>query len=80
MQRDLYIAARELFLRHDRFAPDAVDKLRKRVETQSNKLEVVKTARRDNWELEADKYVIAIEKDHAAIAACLARRVFIRHW
>ncbi|KAI0666812.1 hypothetical protein C8Q78DRAFT_1107213 [Trametes maxima] len=77
-QRDLYIAMRDLFIRHDRLSPDQVDRLRKRVETTGNKLEGVRQTKKDGWEHEADKLTGAIEKDQATIAALLARRVFIR--
>ncbi|KAI0372696.1 hypothetical protein BV20DRAFT_990915 [Pilatotrama ljubarskyi] len=77
-QRDLYIAMRDLFIRHDRLSPDQVDRLRKRVDTTGHKLETVRQAKKDGWELEADKLAVSIEKDQAAIAALLARRVFIR--
>lgn len=77
-QRDLYIATRDLFIRHDRLSGDQVDKLRKRVESNSLKLEGVKQARKDGWEVEADKLSGLIEKDQASIAAALNRRVFIR--
>jgi sorting nexin-8 len=80
MQRDLYIAVRDLFGRHDRFSPDAAERLRKRVETQSLKLEAIKVAQKDGWEVESDKLSVSIEKDRAAIATCMARRSFIRHW
>ncbi|KAI0644230.1 hypothetical protein C8Q79DRAFT_134931 [Trametes meyenii] len=77
-QRDLYIAMRDLFIRHDRLSLDQVDRLRKRVETTGNKLEGVRQIKKDGWEHEADKLAGAIEKDQATIAALLARRVFIR--
>ncbi|KAI9063893.1 hypothetical protein FKP32DRAFT_1571236 [Trametes sanguinea] len=77
-QRDLYIAMRDLFIRHDRLSPDQVDRLRKRVETTGHKLEAVRQAKKDGWEHEADKLSVTIEKDQATIAALLARRVFIR--
>lgn len=57
-----------------------MDKLKKRVETTSLKLEGVKQAKKDNWQVEADKLSVSIEKDQAAIAAALNRRVFIRAW
>ena len=79
-QRDLYIATRDLFIRHDRLSGDQVDKLKKRVDTNSLKLEGVKQAKKDNWQEEADKIAGNIEKDQAAIAAALNRRVFIRAW
>ncbi|PIL25125.1 hypothetical protein GSI_13014 [Ganoderma sinense ZZ0214-1] len=77
-QRDLYVAMRDLFIRHDRLSPDQVDRLRKRVDTNSHKLEGVRQAQKDGWEQEADKIAGAIEKDQAAIVASLNRRVFIR--
>ncbi|KAH9888980.1 hypothetical protein C8Q73DRAFT_654734 [Cubamyces lactineus] len=77
-QRDLYIAMRDLFIRHDRLSPDQVDRLRKHIDTTGRKLEVVRQAKKDGWEHEADKLAGAIEKDQALIAASLARRVFIR--
>ncbi|KZT71962.1 hypothetical protein DAEQUDRAFT_763450 [Daedalea quercina L-15889] len=77
-QRDLYIALRDLFIRHDRLSGDQVDRLKKRVDTNSIKLESIKQTHKPDWEQEADKYTVLIEKDQAAIAAALNRRVFIR--
>ncbi|KAI0272764.1 hypothetical protein BC834DRAFT_966732 [Gloeopeniophorella convolvens] len=77
-QRDLYIAVRDLFVRHDRLSVDQVERLRKRVDTNALKLENVKAAGKDGWVEEADRLAGAIEKDKAAIAAQLSRRVFIR--
>ncbi|RDX48205.1 hypothetical protein OH76DRAFT_1405121 [Lentinus brumalis] len=77
-QRDLYVAMRDLFIRHDRLSPDQVDRLRKRVDTNSHKLEGIRQAKKEGWEHEADKVAVAIEKDQAAITAALNRRVFIR--
>ena len=71
---------RDLFIRHDRLAPDQVDRLRKRVDTNSHKLEGVRQAQKEGWEQDADKIKVGIEKDQAAIAAALHRRVFIRAW
>ncbi|KAG8822978.1 Sorting nexin mvp1 [Serendipita sp. 400] len=79
-QRDLYVAVRDLFARHDRYSPDAVERLKKRVETQSLKLEGIKKTQKEGWENEAEKIAASISKDQAAITACMARRVFIRHW
>ncbi|KAG8818633.1 Sorting nexin mvp1, partial [Serendipita sp. 399] len=78
-QRDLYVAVRDLFSRHDRYSPDAADRLKKRVESQSLKLESIKQVQKEGWENEAEKVAAGISKDQAAIAACMARRVFIRH-
>ena len=65
-------------MRHDRLAHDGVDKLRKRIDTQSLKLESIKASAKEGWEAEADKLIQAIERDQAAIQHALARRVFIR--
>ncbi len=77
-QRDLYIAMCDLFIRHDRLSGDQVDRLKKRVESNSLKLEAVKQAHKDHWEEEADKIAGSIEKDQVTISALLNRRVFIR--
>ncbi|KAI0057256.1 hypothetical protein BV25DRAFT_1451241 [Artomyces pyxidatus] len=77
-QRDLYIAIRDLFIRHDRLSVDQVERLKKRVETSSLKLESLKAAAKDGWEEDADKIAGAIEKDKATIAAQMNRRVFVR--
>lgn len=79
-QRDLYIALRDLFIRHDRLSIDQVERLKKRVETNSLKLEGIKAAQKDGWQEEVDKLVGIIEKDQANIAAQLSRRVFVRAW
>ncbi|KIY49960.1 hypothetical protein FISHEDRAFT_57853 [Fistulina hepatica ATCC 64428] len=78
MQRDLYVAMRDLFVRHDRFSVDQVDRLKKRVETTSLKLEGVRASDKDGWEKEADRLATLIERDQATIVAQLSRRVFIR--
>ncbi|THU87977.1 hypothetical protein K435DRAFT_730276 [Dendrothele bispora CBS 962.96] len=77
-QRDLYIAVRDLFIRHDRLSLDQVERLKKRVETTSLKLDGIKSVQKDGWQDEVEKLVAAIEKDQATIAAQLSRRVFIR--
>ncbi|KAF8555975.1 hypothetical protein OG21DRAFT_1409983 [Imleria badia] len=77
-QRDLYIAMRDLFVRHDRLAGDNAERLKKRVDSNSMKLEGIKAAQRDGWEEDADRVVVLIEKDQATIASLLNRRVFIR--
>ncbi|THH32464.1 hypothetical protein EUX98_g1728 [Antrodiella citrinella] len=77
-QRDLYLAMRDLFIRHDRLSGDQVEKLKKRVETNSLRLEAIKQAQKDGWHDEADKVQVLIEKDQAAITAALNRRVFVR--
>ncbi|CAK5283086.1 unnamed protein product [Mycena citricolor] len=72
------IFALDLLIRNDRLSIDQVERLKQRVDTASSKLEAVKAAQKDGWQEEADKYVAAIEKDQATIAAQLSRRVFIR--
>lgn len=80
-QRDLYIALRDLFIRHDRLSGDQVDRLKKRVDSNSMKLEGIKqTQKKEGWQTEADRYAVLIEKDQAAIAASLNRRIFVRAW
>jgi sorting nexin-8 len=74
------IATRDWFIRHDRQSIDQVEKLRKRVEQNSVKLEQARSAQKDNWQTEADKFTGLIERDQVAISAALARRVFIRFW
>ncbi|KAH9995130.1 hypothetical protein BJV77DRAFT_992702 [Russula vinacea] len=77
-QRDLYIAMRDLFIRHDRLSVDQVERLKKRADANALKLESVKAVAKDGWEEEADKIAVGIEKDKATISAQLNRRVFIR--
>jgi sorting nexin-8 len=76
----LYIATRDLFIRHARLSIDQVERLRKRVETNSVKLEGVKVTQKEGWQVEADRFVGLIERDQATIATQLHRRVFIRAW
>ncbi|KAG7093699.1 hypothetical protein E1B28_007354 [Marasmius oreades] len=77
-QRDLYIATRDLFIRYDRLSLDQVERLKKRIETTSVKMDGVKATQKEGWQDEADKLAAAIEKDQATIAAQLSRRIFIR--
>ena len=77
-QRDLYIAMRDLFVRHDRLASDNVERLKKRVNSNSMKLEGLKGSQKDGWQEDADRVVVLIEKDQATMASLLNRRVFIR--
>lgn len=77
-QRDLYIATRDLFLRHDRLSIDQVERLKKRIDTNSLKLDGIRAAQKEGWQDEVDKLAAVIEKDQATIAAQLSRRVFIR--
>jgi sorting nexin-8 len=71
---------RDLFIRHDRLSIDQVERLKKRVETNSLKLEGIKAAQKEGWQEEVDRFIGLIEKDQATIAAQLNRRVFIRAW
>ncbi|GBE86450.1 hypothetical protein BKA93DRAFT_808821 [Sparassis latifolia] len=77
-QRDLYLAMRDLFIRHDRLSVDQVERLKKNVEKNSLKLEGVRQAQKEGWEHEADRIAGLVEKDQASIGALLNRRVFIR--
>jgi len=78
-QRDLYIATRELLIRHDRLSGDNVDRLKKRIETTQSKLEGIRVAAKDGWQEEVDRLSNAVEKDQAMIASLMNRRVFIRY-
>ncbi|KAG8902682.1 Sorting nexin mvp1 [Tulasnella sp. 403] len=78
-ERDLYIATRDLFSRHARLSQDRADALKRRIEQNGHKLEGVRAAQKEGWAAEADKITNAIERDQVDIAACMARRVFIRH-
>ncbi|KIY63578.1 hypothetical protein CYLTODRAFT_359731 [Cylindrobasidium torrendii FP15055 ss-10] len=77
-QRDLFVAVRELFIRHDRLSIDQVERLKRRVETTSLKMEGVRAQQKDGWEEEADRLASQVEKDQATITSQLNRRVFIR--
>lgn len=79
-QRDLYIALRDLFIRHDRLSVDTVERLRKHIETSSTKMESVKAAGKDGWQDQVEVLINSIEKDQAGIQRMLQRRVFIRAW
>lgn len=71
---------KDLFIRHDRLSGDQVEKLKKRIDVNSAKLEAVKLAAKPDWEMEADKLSGLVEKDKVTVAASLHRRVFIRAW
>ncbi|KAF9006173.1 hypothetical protein BDQ17DRAFT_1540764 [Cyathus striatus] len=77
-QRDLYIATRDLFIRHDRLSVDQVERLKKKVETSSVKLDGIRVAQKEGWQEDVQRLTDLIEKDQATIAAQLSRRVFIR--
>ncbi|KAK7061005.1 Sorting nexin mvp1 [Paramarasmius palmivorus] len=61
-QRDLYIATRDLFIRYDRLSIDQVERLKKRVETTSVKLDGIKATQKEGWQDEADKLSAAIRE------------------
>ena len=71
---------RDLFVRHDRLSVDQVERLKKRIDTTSVKLDGIKAAAKDGWEEEVDRLTSLIEKDKAMIQAQLNRRVFVRAW
>ena len=79
-QRDIYLATRDLFIRHDRLSIDQVERLKKRIDINAIKLDGIRTAQKDNWQEDAERLSAVIEKDQATIAAQLSRRVFIRVW
>lgn len=76
----MYLATRDLFIRHDRLSVDQVERLKKRIEITSVKLDGIRAALKENWQDEADRLTAMIEKDQATIAAQMSRRVFIRAW
>ena len=78
MQRDLYIAMRDLFIRHDRLSGDNVERLKKRIEGNQMKLEGARAAQKEGWEVEVDKLTTMIERDQATISSLLNRRIFTR--
>jgi sorting nexin-8 len=59
---------------------DQVERLKKKIETNSVKLDGTRAAQKDNWQEEVERLTALIEKDQAAIAAQLSRRLFIRAW
>ena len=59
---------------------DQVERLKKRVETVSVRLDGVRVAAKEGWQGEADRLTAIIEKDQGSIAAQMSRRVFIRVW
>lgn len=70
---------RDLFIRHDRLSGDAVERLKKRIEANQMKLEGVRAAAKDGWQVEVDKLTASIERDQLMISQQLHRRVFIRY-
>ncbi|EJD07688.1 uncharacterized protein FOMMEDRAFT_143983 [Fomitiporia mediterranea MF3/22] len=78
-QRDLYIAMRDLFLRHDRLSGDNVERLKKRIEVTQSKLEGARIAKKDGWEQEVERLTSLVERDQVTIVSLLNRRIFIRY-
>lgn len=78
-QRDLYIATRDLFIRHDRLSGDNVERLKKRIETTQMKLEGIRAAQKEGWAQEVDRLTTVIERDQLTIQQLLNRRIFIRY-
>ena len=79
-QRDLYIAMRDLFIRHDRLSKDNVERLKKRIEMSQSKIEGLRIAQKEGWAQEVDRLSNQVERDQASVSLYLHRRVFIRHW
>lgn len=69
---------RDLLIRHERLSFDQVERLKKRVETTSLKLDGIRSAQKEGWQEESERLTSLVEKDQASIAAQLSRRVFIR--
>ncbi|KAH8108346.1 hypothetical protein DFH11DRAFT_1634540 [Phellopilus nigrolimitatus] len=78
-QRDLYIATRDLFLRHDRLSGDNVERLKKRIEATQIKLEGIRATQKEGWAQEVDRLTGLVERDQATIVSLLNRRVFTRY-
>ncbi|KAK4694148.1 hypothetical protein P7C70_g8787, partial [Phenoliferia sp. Uapishka_3] len=80
--RELYIQLRDLFSRQHALSPDAVDRLKKRVEANMRKLDTLRTApepRKPTHSEDLDKVASLIEADQRHIDLLLRRRVFIRY-
>jgi len=71
---------RDLFFRQTRLSIDQVERLKKRIETTQAKHKSIEDAKKDGWEIEANKLALNIENDQAIITAQLNRRVYIRAW
>ncbi|KAL7415521.1 hypothetical protein BDY24DRAFT_381406 [Mrakia frigida] len=77
-ERDLYLAFRDLFLRHDRLSLDPVSKLQKKIELAQQKVLAVQATKKPNFEAEVDKIAGQIEAAQAEVAGWMARRGVIR--
>ena len=62
---------RDLFARHDCLAIDNVGWLKKRIDSNLMKLETIKANQRDGWQEDADRVVVLIDKDQAAIVTLM---------
>ncbi|KAI5480508.1 sorting nexin mvp1 [Pseudohyphozyma bogoriensis] len=76
--RELYLNLRDLFGRQVTHSHDAVDKLKKRVESNMRKVETVREVRKPAFEVELDKLASSIEADQRQIDLLLRRRIFIK--
>ena len=70
---------RDLFTRQDRLGGDQVERLKKRIESNQMRLEGIRSAQKEGWEVEVDKLGAGIERDQASITTYLQRRIFIRY-
>jgi len=79
MHRELYSSFRDLCARHDKYAPDVVDKTRRRVGASQTRLEKVRAEKKDKWEIEEQKLTHSITDDNQTIERLLRRRLYIRY-
>ncbi|KDE02993.1 hypothetical protein MVLG_06493 [Microbotryum lychnidis-dioicae p1A1 Lamole] len=76
--RELYVNMKELFTRYVHLSADTVDKLKRRVETNMKKLEVLRDAATPLAPAEFDKLSHSISTDQRSIELLLRRRSFVR--
>ncbi|SCZ98726.1 BZ3500_MvSof-1268-A1-R1_Chr3-1g05578 [Microbotryum saponariae] len=76
--RELYVNMKELFTRYVHLSTDNVDKLKRRVETNMKKLEVLRDAATPLAPAEFDKLSHSISTDQRSIELLLRRRSFVR--
>ncbi|KAM0749187.1 hypothetical protein T439DRAFT_290745 [Meredithblackwellia eburnea MCA 4105] len=79
--RDLYVQCRDLFGRQHTLTPDAVDRLKRRVDGNIKKIQALRDARerKPTYDEECERFTSAIEADQRHIDLLLRRRVFIRY-
>lgn len=77
-QRDLYLATRDLLIRHERLSIDQVERLKKRIESISLKLDGVRATQKDGSGVEVERLVTMLENDQTTLATQLSRRIFIQ--